>query len=574
MPSRRAIFACLLIVASAAIAYANPNAGQQIVVRNGDSLWTLARAHGTTVAELMAANDLTSERLAAGQVLVLPGSEPGMAYTVQPNDTLYDLARRHRVSVEAIQAANALNTTVIRPGMALTIPGVAAAAASQEPQPGTVPETPPVEAAATEPQVEAAAVEPLVVTVGNGDNLWSIARAHGVSVAAIASANGIDAETTLRIGQTLTIPGTSAPAVAAVEQPAVDDGSSAVGATPAEATVEREAPAAVEAVADPAAPAMVEYAVRPADTLYDIARAHGVSVDDLIAWNRLDGTLIRVGQVLALAPGNDLPAPQPLVVTVRNGDNLWTLARTHDTTVAAIAGANHLDPQATLRLGQTLTIPGRYAAVAGADGRAPAVGGAAASTIRVGPGESLWTIAQRHGTTVGALMELNALSSDRLQVGQALRVLPGGAPTQALPAAAAPMASVPSSGMVWPLVGQITSRFGYRRLRIGGTNMHYGLDIDGNTGDPIRSATAGTVTFAGWRGGFGYLVIVENGDTEYYYAHASALLASVGQRVQPGDLIARVGATGNVTGPHLHFEIRVSGTPVDPLPILEARATR
>ena len=128
--------------------------------------------------------------------------------------------------------------------------------------------------------------------------------------------------------------------------------------------------------------------------------------------------------------------------------------------------------------------------------------------------------------------------------------------------------------MVWPLVGNITSRFGYRRLRIGGTNMHYGLDIDGNTGDPIRSATAGTVTFSGWRGGFGYLVIIENGDTEYFYAHASALLVSVGQRVQPGDLIARVGATGNVTGPHLHFEIRVNGAPVDPLPILEARATR
>jgi len=69
-------------------------------------------------------------------------------------------------------------------------------------------------------------------------------------------------------------------------------------------------------------------------------------------------------------------------------------------------------------------------------------------------------------------------------------------------------------------------------------------------------------------------VIVTNGNTEYFYAHASALLVSEGQQVQPGDLIARVGATGNVTGPHLHFEIRVEGTPVDPLPILEARATR
>ena len=102
--------------------------------------------------------------------------------------------------------------------------------------------------------------------------------------------------------------------------------------------------------------------------------------------------------------------------------------------------------------------------------------------------------------------------------------------------------------------------------------MHYGLDIDGHTGDPIVAAVAGTVTYADWMGGFGKLVIVENGGTEYYYAHASELLVRVGQRVEPGPLIARVGTTGRVTGSHLHFEIRVDGDPVDPLPILEARA--
>ena len=517
MPLRRAIFVCLLIAASAAFAHAN-----QIVVQNGDNLWTLARAHGTTVAELMAANDLSSERLSLGQVLRLPGDQPGLEYTVQPSDTLYGIARSFGVSVEVIQAANDLTGTVIRPGQTLAIPGASAPEAVATPAP------------AAEPTVEEPTVEEPTVEQP-----------------------------------------TPPPVPPSAEDAAAADPPTAVAAP--EPTPE----AAVESTPDVAQPtpaetptATVDYVVRPADTLYDIARAHGVSVDDLIAWNGLDGTLIRVGQVLSLTPGSDQPTPQPLAVTVRNGDNLWTLARAHDTTVAAIANANGIDPQATLRLGQTLTIPGRYAAVAGADGVAPAVGGPAASEIRVGPGESLWTIARRHGTTVGALMELNGLASDRLQVGQALRVLPGNAPSQALPAAAAPQASVPSSGMVWPLVGNITSRFGYRRLRIGGTNMHYGLDIDGNTGDPIRSATAGTVTFSGWRGGFGYLVIVTNGDTEYFYAHASALLVSEGQRVEPGDLIARVGATGNVTGPHLHFEIRVSGTAVDPLPILEARATR
>lgn len=510
MPLRRLLALCLAAVCAVGVAQA-----QSIVVQPGDSLWSLARAHDTTVAELMAANALTSERLSLGQVLQLPGGT-SVEHVVRPNDTLYEIARRYDVSVQAIQAANAVSGTTIRPGQVLTIPG-----ASAEPEPTA--------AAAPAPAEEAAA--------------------PAAAAAAAPEAADIDA---------------------ADQEASAPEASAAEGTEPA-ADVATVAPVA-DANETPA-PARA-YVVQSADTLYDIARAHGVSVDDLIAWNGLDGTLIRPGQSLSLGPTPATPVAQPLVVTVTPGDNLWTLARLHDTTVAAIASANGIDPQSTLRLGQTLTIPGRYAAVAGADGAAPSVGGPAASQIAVRPGDSLWTIAQRHGTTVGALMELNGLSSDRLQVGQALRVLPGAAPTQAIPAAAAPQASVPSSGMVWPLVGQITSRFGYRRLRIGGTNMHYGLDIDGNVGDPIRSATAGTVTFSGWRGGFGNLVIVTNGDTEYYYAHASELLVRAGQQLQPGDLIARVGATGNVTGPHLHFEIRVGGTPVDPLPILEARATR
>lgn len=510
MPSRRATILCSLLCAATLTAASH---AAEITVQPGDNLWNLARAHDTTVAELMAANDLTTERLSLGQVLRLPTVEVRHTYTVQPSDTLYDIARRFGVSVASIQAANDLASDTIRPGQALLIIGGDA------------------------PSHEAA------------------------STAAGAAPEAEHAEA----------PVEAAPA----DAPPPAEDADAPPAEPSEAEAAAPAPEPADPEpADPEPAAPLTYTVQPADTLYDIARAHGVSVDDLIAWNDLDGTLIRPGQALVLGAAQDRPAPQPLVVTVQPGDSLWTLARRHDSTVAAIASANAIDPQATLRLGQTLTIPGRYAAVASADGSVPALGGPAASEIQVGPGESLWTIARRHGTTVNALMELNGLTSDRLQVGQSLRVLPGNAPSQALAAAAAPQATVPSSGMVWPLVGQITSRFGYRRLRIGGTNMHYGVDIDGNVGDPIRSATAGTVTFSGWRGGFGYLVIVENGNTEYFYAHASQLLVSVGQQVEPGQLIARVGATGNVTGAHLHFEIRVEGTPVDPLPILEARATR
>jgi len=130
------------------------------------------------------------------------------------------------------------------------------------------------------------------------------------------------------------------------------------------------------------------------------------------------------------------------------------------------------------------------------------------------------------------------------------------------------------SGLIWPLSGPITSRYGYRSLRISGSNWHSGLDIDGDTGDPIVAAAGGVVTEAGWHGGYGYLVVIQDGDTEYYYAHASEVLVNVGDVVAAGETIALVGSTGNSTGSHLHFEVRVAGEPVDPLPLLEASAQR
>jgi murein DD-endopeptidase MepM/ murein hydrolase activator NlpD len=372
------------------------------------------------------------------------------------------------------------------------------------------------------------------ITVRPGDTLWALARAHGVSVPELQAANGLR-DDRLSPGMTLRLPG---------------------------------APEA-------AATAPAQHVVVSGDTLYDIARAYRVSVDDLIVWNRLDGTIIRPGQTLSLGATPGVVVAAPLVVTVQPGNTLWQLARVHDTTIAAIAATNGLDPSGTLRVGQSLTIPGRYAGVASPSGDpSPDVGGPAPAVIVVNPGDTLWQLAHRHGSSVSAIMALNGLEGDRLRVGQSLRIVPGGDLAPAAASFATPRPEVAPTGMVWPLVGAITSRFGYRRLRIGGSNMHYGLDIDGDIGDPIRSATAGTVVFAGWRGGYGQLVIVQHGATEYYYAHASAILVSEGQLVSPGQVIARVGITGNVTGPHLHFEIRVDGTAVDPLPILEARASR
>jgi murein DD-endopeptidase MepM/ murein hydrolase activator NlpD len=264
-----------------------------------------------------------------------------------------------------------------------------------------------------------------------------------------------------------------------------------------------------------------------------------------------------------------------LSVEIGPGDTLWRIARQHDSTPAEIAEANGIAVDAVLHPGDRLVVPGAY--VQAQNG--PDQGGFAAPTISVDPGDTLWEISRRYGTTVEALMRANDLTDATLRPGQELNIVGGdGAPVaaaaagvQATPSQAA-VEAAQEAAMVWPLNGPLTSNFGWRALRIGGSNMHYGLDIDGQTGEPIVAAAAGTVTYADWMGGFGKVVIVQQGGTEYLYAHASELLARVGQQVEPGTLIARVGTTGRVTGSHLHFEIRVDGNAVDPAPILAARA--
>ena len=116
---------------------------------------------------------------------------------------------------------------------------------------------------------------------------------------------------------------------------------------------------------------------------------------------------------------------------------------------------------------------------------------------------------------------------------------------------------------VTPVSGTITSRFGNREsIRTSG---HTWLDIAAPYGTPIKAAADGTVTFAGYSGGYGYVVKMDNGNgIETYYAHCSRLYVSAGDTIEAGDTIAAVGSTGNSTGNHLHFEIRVNGSVVNP----------
>jgi murein DD-endopeptidase MepM/ murein hydrolase activator NlpD len=117
-----------------------------------------------------------------------------------------------------------------------------------------------------------------------------------------------------------------------------------------------------------------------------------------------------------------------------------------------------------------------------------------------------------------------------------------------------------SSGLIWPVNGPITSGFGWRWGR-----MHEGIDIGVPCGTPIHAAASGTVIYSGWMDGYGNFVVIDHGNgLATAYGHQSAIYVSGGS-VSQGQTIGAVGSTGNSTGCHLHFEVRVNGSPVDPL---------
>lgn len=126
---------------------------------------------------------------------------------------------------------------------------------------------------------------------------------------------------------------------------------------------------------------------------------------------------------------------------------------------------------------------------------------------------------------------------------------------------------------IWPTCGHISSYFGYRVTSVGNTN-HKGIDIANSVGTDVFAADGGTVIFAASSGAYGNIIkLLHDDGTVTYYAHLSSILVEEGDRVAQGSLIAKMGRTGNVTGPHLHFEVRPNGgDPVDPMDYLDISA--
>ena len=138
------------------------------------------------------------------------------------------------------------------------------------------------------------------------------------------------------------------------------------------------------------------------------------------------------------------------------------------------------------------------------------------------------------------------------------------------PAAPAPAPAPKASGYVRPGDGRLTSGFGRRWGR-----LHAGIDLAAGTGSPIRAVTNGTVVSAGRESGYGNCVRIRHSDgTETLYGHLSRILVSSGTRVSAGQQIGKEGNTGRSTGPHLHFEVRVNGSTVNPLTWLRSKGVR
>ncbi len=226
---------------------------------------------------------------------------------------------------------------------------------------------------------------------------------------------------------------------------------------------------------------------------------------------------------------------------VASGDTIWDIATKYSTDPESLAVINDMDNWDRLQPGETvrvLTISGLL--------------------YRADPDDTVEDIAERYQIDEKDLMAVNSLRpGDEISVGEEL-ILPHARPEdEAVLAARGELYQ-------WPLQGRITSYFGYRWGR-----MHTGIDIAAPQGTPVEASRSGRVSFAGWRGGYGQVIILDHGDGKTsWYAHLSSMDVGEGQMVDRGQVIGRVGMTGRSTGPHLHFEIRVNDDPQNPLDYL------
>jgi murein DD-endopeptidase MepM/ murein hydrolase activator NlpD len=307
----------------------------------------------------------------------------------------------------------------------------------------------------------------------------------------------------------------------------------------------------------------IVYSVKAGDNLWNISLKYGVSVEAIIEVNNLrDKDLLSLSQKLeipAIGGGvsNSNQKQEPIIVTytVVKGDTLWSISQRYDVKMSSIISTNNLKEISRLSIGQEFKIPITNMDIAKAEGYNQE---AAAEEIiyYVEKGESLWSISHDYNVKLESIIAANSITdASKISAGKRL-IIPN-----------VPLARRNSNiyNFILPLRGRITSPYGIRVLS-GSKEFHSGIDISSPFGSNIVAAENGRVSYAGYMRGYGNVIILSH-DEGYstVYAHNSVNLVKKGQYVKKGSVIAKVGRTGNATGPHLHFEVRLNGKPLNPL---------
>lgn len=265
--------------------------GNTYTVQRGDTLYSIASKFNTTVDTLKSLNNLTSNTITIGQVLKLPGTT-GNVYTVVAGDTLYSIAKRFNTTVDELKRLNNLTSDTLTIGQDLLV------------------------SSSTSGDIK----DFITYTVKKGDSLWKIAQAYEITVQELIDFNRLNS-TVLTIGQTLLIPvaGTLPPENSGTTQPTPNT-----------------------------------YTVVAGDSLYSIAKKFNVTVDELKKANNLTNNLLTIGQVLTIPNGNN--SNNQFIYTVVAGDSLWKIANANGITIEDIVNANNLT-STILSIGQQLIIP-------------------------------------------------------------------------------------------------------------------------------------------------------------------------------------------------------------------------
>ncbi|MDP3995166.1 MAG: M23 family metallopeptidase, partial [bacterium] len=260
-------------------------------------------------------------------------------------------------------------------------------------------------------------------------------------------------------------------------------------------------------------------------------------------------------------PGTDItPKPRDTIITyaVREGDTISEVAEQFNVSTNTILWANNIGPRDFIKPGQELVI-------------LPVTG----VTHTISRGDTLNAIAARYRAKPEDILEVNNLASASELVIGAKVVVPDGLPPAPARPAVQPASGLADLGSIFKPAPAAAGTFNWPTTSRGITQYfrgwrHTGIDIGNKTGQPIYAADGGVVTTSGWNsGGYGYYVIIDHGNgIQTLYAHASKLNVARGDRVDKGDVIAAVGSTGRSTGPHVHFEVRVSGNRANPLDYL------